>query len=81
MKKVFAIATGVLSFFALIGSAYSYTTEVYGKEDMSTVYRVACENGKVQLVRQEKSNGRWCSGMTCYETLDALMRNAFSSCK
>lgn len=60
--------------------ASAYRTEVYGKESMSTVYQVICEDGKKHLVRNE-NNGKWCSGSTCYDSLEALMRNAFSNCK
>lgn len=80
IKSIGSIIGGALLFAISIQSSYAYDTEKYGKESNSTIYKITCSSGKNFLVRNE-NNGKWCSGSTCYNSLDALMRNAFSSCK
>jgi hypothetical protein len=74
--KVSVVAAAAL----VCGAAFAYTTEKYGEESGSFVYKVTCSDGSSQLVRNEKSNGKWCSGYTCYDSLDALMRRMFINC-
>lgn len=79
--KMSSFLIGLMSFMAMIASnSYAYDVAQYGKESQSTVYQVTCNNGDHILVRNE-NNGQWCSGGTCYGSLDALMRNNFSNCK
>lgn len=75
-----ASALGFIFLLAQNNVATAYTLERRSKEANSTVYTVKCSDNKTIWLRNENS-GRWCSGMTCYGSLDALMRNAFSNCK
>lgn len=79
--KMFFSVLGSMVFMAMFAPrVFAYDVEQYGKESTSTVYKVTCSDGEHFLVRNE-NNGKWCSGFTCNESLDALMRNNFSNCK
>jgi hypothetical protein len=79
--KMFCSVLGTMALMAMFApKVFAYNVEQYGKESSSTVYKVTCSDGSNNLVRNE-NNGKWCSGSTCYASLDALMRNAFSNCK
>lgn len=80
MKKVVMMGVLGAGLLAALQSASAYETKPYGKESGSTVYQIVCGNGDKILVRNE-NNGKWCSGSTCYATLEQLMRNAYAKCK